>query len=376
MKRLLDDYIFDDALRYEAHALWYKPADAEEVRLGGFMGAAVLAALLVDTDEGDARGIAIDGQTERNTFFDRYEREVRRDNGGLFLTEVDALSQSYIEFNDTDYLECICRNDRLLDLALGLLMDYMQRLVREEVRDHIYEANPWMMPFAQWLYNAAVIETQRQHLLAIDWTDAAAVYALADEMKSRITHNPSPVTDNLSPLFLFEGENAKELMGRYYDWLLRQIQAQADMMPDAKAELAELKAYALEQETDYAFLEPELSKLAPEHSKLFRKWMVEWTDFITQQIGGAPARRRTDIRQEFLLDDVLPCPEPNSYVQVRDYIRERAKYDKNFKKFADSQKRTDLCLQLSLMFGWTVDPNSLGKSMKRTPTHTRKKSLK
>ena len=370
MKRLLDDSVFNEQLTYKAHALHYQLDDGSEIIIGGIMGAAVLAALLVDTDEGDARGIAIHGQAERNAFFDRYEREVLRDNGGLFNTEVEALSQVYIEMTGTeDVLLRICGNDRLFDLAFGLAMDYMQRLVREQVRDHIYDLVTWRTPFAQWLYDAGVVEERRQRLLSVNWSDAAEVYALAQELANPDSSDSKEPT----PLFVFAGETAKDIMARYYQWLEQQIHAQAAMLPDAQVELAQFKAYALEQETDYNFLQLELSQLAPEHNKLFRKWMVEWTDFVTQQMGVAPAPKRTDLRQEFCLDDVLPCPEPNSYAQVRDYLRERAKYDKDFKKITDSLKRTDLCLQLSLMFGWTVDPNSLGKSLKRKSTHTRKK---
>lgn len=78
MKRLLTDYTFDDSLRYEAHSLIYRDADGIEIQLGGIMGSAILCALLAETDEGDERAIALDTDEQRNTFFDRYEREVRR----------------------------------------------------------------------------------------------------------------------------------------------------------------------------------------------------------------------------------------------------------------------------------------------------------
>lgn len=127
MKRLLDDYIFDDTLRYEGHKLIFRDADGMEIVLGGMMGAAVLSALLDNTDEGDARGIAIDSEAQRVEFFNRYEREVRRDSGGLFTTEVEALSAAYIELAGTDALLRICRNDRLFDLG-----NYAHRFIMRE----------------------------------------------------------------------------------------------------------------------------------------------------------------------------------------------------------------------------------------------------
>ena len=60
----------------------------------------------------------------------------------------------------------------------------------------------------------------------------------------------------------------------------------------------------------------------------------------------------------------MPIPPEHNYVKVREYIHERCNYDKEFEKYFNAHKRTDLCDQLSLLFGWFVDPNSLGKRMK------------
>ena len=51
MKRLLDNYIFSDTLRYEGHRLIYAPESREPIVLGGILGAAVLCARLLNTDE-------------------------------------------------------------------------------------------------------------------------------------------------------------------------------------------------------------------------------------------------------------------------------------------------------------------------------------
>ena len=368
MKRLLDDYIFDDTLRYEGHKLIYRDADGMEIVLGGMMGAAVLCTLLDNTDEGDARGIAIDSEAQRAEFFNRYEREVRRDNGGLFTTEVEALSNAYMELAGSDALLRICRNDRLFDLAFGLVVDYMQRLVVEQVCAHIYEAVPWRMPFAQWLFDAGLAETMRQHLLTIQWADAAAVYALAQELHSDQDSEP------VEPTFVFDGENAEQLMSDYFRWLWTQVQAQAAEMPDAKVQLAQLKPEVIKQETNWDFIKPELKNLDPEDLNLFRKWMAQWTDFITKQLGAADepnTERKKVINQELILDNVMPVPEENNYVAVREYILERCRYDKDFNTYYTTRPLTRLCEQLTFLFGWYVNPNHLGK---RINSHKRTKN--
>ena len=368
MKRLLDDYIFDDTLRYEGHKLIYRDADGVEIVLGGMMGAAALSALLDNTDEGDARGIAIDSEAQRAEFFTRYEREVRRDNGGLFTTEVEALSNAYMELAGTDALQRICRNDRLFDLAFGLVVDYMQHLVIEREHAHIYEAVPWRMPFAQWLFDAGFAETQRQHLLTVQWADAAAVYALAQELNSDQDSEP------VEPTFVFDGENAEHLMSDYFRWLWTQVQAQAAEMPDAKVQLAQLKPEVIKQETNWDFIKPELKDLDPEDLNLFRKWMAQWTDFITKQLGAADepnTERKKVLNQELILDNVMPVPEENNYVAVREYILERCRYDEDFNTYYTTRPLTRLCEQLTFLFGWYVNPNHLGK---RINSHKRTKN--
>lgn len=367
MKRLLDDYVFDSELRYEAHVLRYKPGQVDEIPLGGILGAAVLCALLADTDEGDARGIAVDEPEQRDTFFQRYEREVRRDNGGMFKTEVEALSQAYMELTGSDVLQTICRNERLFDLAFGLVIDYMERLVKEQAEEHIYQVFPWQMPFAQWLYDAGFIETKRQQLLSIDWTNAAEVYALEAQLNN--TQNQEQAPDD-EPTFYFEGENAEKIMNDYYYWLLQQLQAEADMMPNAQQRLAKMKTLALRQETDWKYLQPEIAKLTPQAINVFRSWMKQWTEFITSKLGDTPDA--TFPPQDFAIrtkqvlfpDKIQPCPPENNYVEVCKYIAERCRYDKYFAKYYREHTRVQLCEQLTAMFGWVVSANHLGKRIK------------
>ena len=68
-KYLLDNYIISPSTRYENHTLIYTAADSDPIELRGILAAAILAALIVDTDEGDARGIALDTDEQREDFF-------------------------------------------------------------------------------------------------------------------------------------------------------------------------------------------------------------------------------------------------------------------------------------------------------------------
>lgn len=307
MDNLLGDYTYDDRIRYEAHQLVYT-SDAAPIVLTGIMGASLLAALLVDTPEGNARGIAVDSPAQRNDFFLRYEREVRRDNGGLFSTEVQALCQNYMELTGAEgALFTICGNDRLFDLAIGLTLDYMQRLVREHVYEHIYDACPWKMPFAQWLFDAGFVETRRQYLLSIDWTDEAAVYALNEQMnneQSSITNNTNGSTE---PTLVFAGLSAEQVLRGYWEWLWETAQQEAIIYPDGKVRLAHIKQLIRDNETDYDFLKPEMSHFTPEQLNLFRKWMTQWKDWVDRKLKPEKqisfwTKTVTEEQQEQLLD--------------------------------------------------------------------------
>lgn len=275
--RLFSDYIIATDLRYEAHQLIYTPRNEDTFMLRGILAAAVFSTLIVDTEEGDRRGLALDSDTQREAWFETYEREMRRDNGGLFPTEVQALSEAYIELNgDMTVLLSICGNDRLYDLAFGLMVDYMRRLVREEVRDHIYELVPWTAPFAQWLVNAGYVETRRQHLLSINWADPSAVYALSEELS-----NPSFLNPN--PLFVFEGERAADIMERYLQWLSDEYVAMKQEIPGAKITSADRK-YIFSQETDWTFLADEMDQLDSQLQKEWNRWQQEWSRFLSERL--------------------------------------------------------------------------------------------
>ena len=370
MKTLLDDYIFSDTLRYEGHKLIYTPENGEPIVLGGFLGAAVLGALLHGQEEGHDRGISLNNRDGRHAFFHRYEDETLHENGGLLTVEVQALSEDYMELEDEkNILLTICGNDRLYDLAFGLTIDYMEYLVAEQVREHIYDLVPWTEPFAQWLYTAGFVETRRQHLLAIDWSDPAGVYALAELLRQS--------TEETVPTFVFDGLSAEQVLNGYWEWLWNTVQTEANLYPDAKVKLAEYKEKILKNETNYDDLKPEIGKLQPSDINLFRSWMNQWTDFIKTKIEPVTSKRqKKEEEQLFFPDNVLVCPTEDmdeKYAAAREYIKERSRYDEKFRKFAKDVSHARFCRQLTLLFGWYVDPDSLRKSMLRKPKRKTKK---
>ena len=285
---LLDNYTIDARTRYENHTLIYTTADSVSIELRGFLAAAILAALLVDTDEGDARGIAIDTDEQRADFFARYDREVRRKDWGYLSAELNQLRDNYVQLVDGKHsLVEICPNIRLLNLAIELLVAYMHRLVLEPFGEHIWVPMPWKMPFAQWLIDAARVETRRQRLLHTDWTDALMVIHLADMPD-----------ETEKPTFFFEGEKAADIMERYLLWLSDEYVAMKQEMPGAKITSADRK-YIFSQETDWAFLSDEIDQLDASEKQDWLQWQKEWTLFLSDRLLPKKELR-------FWADDVPP----------------------------------------------------------------------
>ena len=292
MIHLLSDHIIDARTRYEAHTLYYSPQNEEPIELRGFLAAAILAALIVDTDEGDARGIAIDTDEQRAEFFARYEREVRRDDWGYLSAELNQLHDNYVQISlGATTLHDLCPNLRLLSLAQDLTVTYMQRLVISLFREHIWEVVPWKAPFAQWLIDAARVETRRQRFLNIDWTDAPIVCALVDEQSS-ISNLQSPIEE--PPTFFFEGEKASDIMERYLQWLSDTCVAMKQELPGAKITSADRK-FIFDQETDWSFLSDETEGIAPfsgretgdfdpSEQNEWQRWKTEWTSFLSDRL--------------------------------------------------------------------------------------------
>ena len=171
--------------------------------------------------------------------------------------------------------------------------------------------------------------------------------------------------------FFFEGEEAADIMARYWDWLWHYAQKDAAIFPDSNVVMAQYKQTIRETEIDWDFIKPEMKDFDPEQINLFRKWMSQWTDFVKDKIEPpVSTRKKKEEEQLFFPDEVLKCPtedEPEKYAATREYIKERKKYDENFRKFAKNESHARLCRQLTLLFGWYVDPSSLRKSLLRKP---------
>ena len=366
--KLLDDYIFDERLRYEGHKLIYLPEGDEPIVLGGILGAAILGVRLLNTDEADKRGFLLNEALRYEPFFDQYDREVIADDWGYIEAELEQLDLAYLELFSSEQvlIETICPNKRQLSIAMDVVATYMRRIAIEEYGAHIYERVPWKMPFAQWLFDAARIEPRRQRFLQIDWTDPALVHELACYMEKG---EPNEQT------FFFEGEEAADIMARYWDWLWHYAQKDAAIFPDSNVVMAQYKQTIRETEIDWDFIKPEMNDFDPEQINLCRKWMRQWTDFVKQQILPATPAKKKDIRQELFPDNITPIPQPNDYSAVREYIHDRSQYDPEFKKYFKSHHLTELCQQLTFIFDWPVEYNSLYKSLKRRLKHPQKGHL-
>ncbi|MBQ4395555.1 MAG: hypothetical protein II825_09725 [Paludibacteraceae bacterium] len=271
---LFSDYIIDAHTRYEAHRLSITYKENEDAFVfGGFFGAALAAVSLVDTDEGNARGLRLYTEDEKKEFFARYDREVLHDDWGYLTAEIDQLHDAYVQLVVADVpLSALCPNVRLLNLALDLMVSYMHRLVVEQYRAHIWDLIPWTGPFAQWLWSASQVERRRQRYLQTDWSDLIEVISMRDH----------PETEE-GPLFVFAGEEAEDIMSRYLEWLNGEYVAMIKAHPGAKITNAD-RRYILSQETDYGFLADDIAVLSPDDQVSFRQWMREWETFLTSQL--------------------------------------------------------------------------------------------
>ena len=272
---MLEDYIIDDRIRYENH---YLKVAQTEIEIGGVAGAALLSALIVDTEEGTRRGIAIDSDAERMAWIAKYEREVRREEWGLLGAEVELLNNAYIDLatSEVEWGD-ICPNVRLSDLALQLVTTYMRYLTIETFRNHIWECCPWEAPFAQWLLNAAHTEPFRQQFLHTDWTDPAQVNALYEQLQRD--------DDQMNqPTFIFKGEDAEDIYKRYLTWVWTSYQAQIRELPGAQPRAARHRNFVVEQETNWLFLKDKIEALDEAQQQLWGEWMLNWQKYITRHL--------------------------------------------------------------------------------------------
>ena len=359
---MLEDIILSDSLRYEGHTLLY--GTDEPIRIEGAFGAALLCALLVDTDEGNRRTIAIDSDEDKNDWIKRYEREVRRDGWGLIEKEVNMLAEAYeqLALNENTIPDICQHNELLIDLAYSLLVHYMNHLVDEAYGAHIWEYTKWEHPFSSWLIKAVYDESVRQAMRHINWLDPAVVTDLPTQK--------TPTTPTMS----FEDEAAEDILKHYYDWLWTSLVAQTAEQPDAKVQLDSAKADILDRETHYAFLNDPIALMDPEDQVLFRKWMNRWINFIKEKLTPTfeqptPQQRPNPKAQQVLFaDNITPLPDPkahNRYTLTSLYIADRCQYDEPFRHYYQNNNLIVFSQQLTYIFGWFVDPNSLGKNINR-----------
>lgn len=271
---LLDNYIFSSSMRYESHRFYINcPGDEDAFVFGGILGAALAAVSLVDTEEGNARGIRLYTDEEKEEFFARYDREVLHDDWGYLTAEIDQLHDAYVQLVVADVpLSALFPNVRLLNLALDLMMSYMHRLALEQYREHIWDLIPWTEPFAQWLWSASQVERCRQRYLQADWSNLVEVISMVD--------NPEPEE---GPLFVFVGEEAEDIMSRYLEWLNGEYVAMKQEIPGAKITNADRK-YIYAQETDWAFLSDEIDQLDASEQKEWNRWQQEWSRFLSERL--------------------------------------------------------------------------------------------
>ena len=79
---------------------------------------------------------------------------------------------------------------------------------------------------------------------------------------------------------------------------------------------------------------------------------------ITPESTSAPASDNAP-------KDILPIPKEGKYTKVREYIKERSRYDEEFKNFVKEKSLRELCARLTKEFGWFVDEHSLGSNLNR-----------
>ena len=89
---------------------------------------------------------------------------------------------------------------------------------------------------------------------------------------------------------------------------------------------------------------------------------------ILRQLEGDEEPSQPDwyeTAEEIESESVLPLPKEGKYTKVREYIKERSRFDAEFKTFVKERSLRDLCTRLTKEFGWYVDEHSLGSNLNR-----------
>ena len=81
----------------------------------------------------------------------------------------------------------------------------------------------------------------------------------------------------------------------------------------------------------------------------------------TPEFNSGSSSPAPDNRQE----NIIPIPKEGKYSKVREYIKERSRFDEEFKNFVKEKSLRDLCARLTKEFGWYVDEHSLGSNLNR-----------
>ena len=87
----------------------------------------------------------------------------------------------------------------------------------------------------------------------------------------------------------------------------------------------------------------------------------EDSSFASDNLSDSPSSPASDNRPE----NIIPIPKEGKYSKVREYIKERSRFDDEFKTFVKERSLRDLCTRLTKEFGWFVDEHSLGSNLNR-----------
>ena len=172
---MLEDYIFDDHLRYQGHKLIYTfPEPTEEpIVIGGILGAAILCVRLINTDEQQSREIVLDEKLHYAPFFIRYEQEVIGDDWGHIAAELEQLAPAIVPK----------KRDVRQELELDNILPVPPERNYVKVREYIIERCKYDKNFEKFYKSHKMTQFCDQLSLLFDWY--VDPNALGKRMKSK-----------------------------------------------------------------------------------------------------------------------------------------------------------------------------------------------